>query len=137
MLRVTTIHVSAAASSARYYTRYLADEDGPEGQGVWLGRQATESGITGLVSAAHLEALLSGHDPMTGTRLGNPLVDRFDTEGRVIPAVAGFDATFSAPKSVSVWWHSPAIRVCSTRTTPQCAPCSSTWSATGPLPESG
>lgn len=104
MLRVTTIHVSAAASSARYYTRYLADEDGPEGQGVWLGRQATESGITGLVSAEHLEALLSGHDPMTGTRLGNPLVDRFDTKGRVIPAVAGFDATFSAPKSVSVWW---------------------------------
>ena len=41
---------------------------------------------------------------MTGTRLGNPLHDRFDAKGRIIPAVAGFDATFSAPKSVSVWW---------------------------------
>jgi conjugative relaxase-like TrwC/TraI family protein len=104
MLRVTTIHASAAASSARYYTRYLADDDGPEGQGLWLGRQATALGIAGPVSAEHLEALLSGCDPMTGTTLGNPLVDRFDAKGRVIPAVAAFDATFSAPKSVSVWW---------------------------------
>ena len=28
--------------------------------------------------------------------LANPLVDRFDAKGRLIPAVAGFDATFSA-----------------------------------------
>jgi conjugative relaxase-like TrwC/TraI family protein len=103
MLRVTTIHASAAASSARYYTQYLAD-DGPDGQGVWLGRQATELGLDGVVSAEDLEALLTGHDPATGTPLGNPLVDRVDTKGRLIPAVAGFDATFSAPKSVSVWW---------------------------------
>ena len=38
------------------------------------------------------------------TRLGVALVDRYDRHGGVIPAVAGFDATFSAPKSVSVWW---------------------------------
>ena len=31
-------------------------------------------------------------------------MDRHDRHGKVIPAVAGFDATFSAPKSVSVWW---------------------------------
>jgi len=41
---------------------------------------------------------------VTGTRLGTALVDRFDSQGKLIPAVAGFDATFSAPKSVSVWW---------------------------------
>jgi conjugative relaxase-like TrwC/TraI family protein len=103
MLRVTTIHASAAGSSARYYTRYLAD-DGPEGAGVWLGRQADDLGLAGDVSGEDLEALLSGHDPVKGTRLGTALVDRFDATGRVIPAVAGFDATFSAPKSVSVWW---------------------------------
>ena len=32
------------------------------------------------------------------------LRDRQTADGRVVRAVAGFDATFSAPKSVSVWW---------------------------------
>ena len=36
--------------------------------------------------------------------LGYPLVDRTLSNGKVIRAVAGFDATFSAPKSVSVLW---------------------------------
>lgn len=103
MLRVTTLRASGAGSSARYYTRYLAD-DGPEGPGVWLGRQADGLGLAGEVTHEDLEALLSGHDPVTGTRLGTALVDRFDSKGKLIPAVAGFDATFSAPKSVSVWW---------------------------------
>ena len=51
-----------------------------------------------------LEALLSGRDPTTGTPLGRELLDRYTTDGRVVRAVAGFDATFSAPKSLSVWW---------------------------------
>jgi conjugative relaxase-like TrwC/TraI family protein len=105
MLRVTTIHANTAGPSARYYTRYLAGA-GPEGEGegVWLGRQAAGLGLSGRVSTKDLEALLSGHDPVTGTRLGYPLVDRYDARGKLIPAVAGFDATFSAPKSLSVWW---------------------------------
>lgn len=103
MLRVTTIHANTAGPSARYYTRYLAD-DGPEGKGRWLGRQAAGLGLSGSVSTEDLEALLSGHDPVTGTRLGTPLIDRCDAKGRLIPAVAGFDATCSAPKSLSVWW---------------------------------
>jgi len=32
------------------------------------------------------------------------LVDRTTANGSTVRAVAGFDATFSAPKSVSVWW---------------------------------
>jgi conjugative relaxase-like TrwC/TraI family protein len=103
MLRVTTIYANTAGASARYYTRYLAD-DGPDGEGQWLGRQADGLGLSGTVATADLEALLSGHDPVIGTRLGRALVDRYDTKGRLIPAVAGFDATLSAPKSVSVWW---------------------------------
>jgi conjugative relaxase-like TrwC/TraI family protein len=103
VLRVTTIHASTAGASARYYTRYLAD-DGPDGEGHWLGSQAKDLGLSGMVSTDDLEALLSGHDPRTGTRLGRALVDRYDTKGRLIPAVAGFDGTFSAPKSLSVWW---------------------------------
>jgi conjugative relaxase-like TrwC/TraI family protein len=103
VLRVTTIHANTAGASARYYTRYLADE-GPDGEGHWLGRQADGLGLSGTVATDELEALLSGRDPTTGTRLGRALVDRYDTKGRLIPAVAGFDGTFSAPKSLSVWW---------------------------------
>jgi TrwC relaxase len=93
MLRVTTIHANTAGASARYYARYLA-EDGPEGQGRWLGRQATGLGLSGRVSTEDLEALLSGHDPTTGTRLGTALVDRITPKGNLIRAVAGFDTTF-------------------------------------------
>jgi conjugative relaxase-like TrwC/TraI family protein len=103
VLRVTTINANTRGASARYYTRYLAD-DGPDGEGRWLGRQAAGLGLSGKVATEDLEALLSGRDPVTGRRLGRALVDRYDTKGRLIPAVAGFDATFSAPKSVSVWW---------------------------------
>jgi conjugative relaxase-like TrwC/TraI family protein len=103
VLRVTTIHANTAGASARYYTRYLAEE-GPDGEGLWLGRQAEGLGLSGTVSIDDLEALLAGHDPRTGTRLGRALVDRYDTKGRLILAVAGFDGTFSAPKSLSVWW---------------------------------
>lgn len=54
MLRVTTLHASGARSSARYYTHYLAD-DGPEGSGVWLGRQAGGLGLGGELSSEDLE----------------------------------------------------------------------------------
>ena len=102
MLRVRTIYARSAGASARYYTRYLA---GPgEEHGQWRGDQAEAIGLTGAVETDQLEALLSGHDPITGTRLGSALVDRFKADGTVIKAVAGYDATFSAPKSVSVWW---------------------------------
>jgi conjugative relaxase-like TrwC/TraI family protein len=104
VLRVTTIYANTAGASARYYTRYLADGDGPEGEGRWFGRQAAGLGLSGVVATEDLESLLSGRDPVTGRQLGRALADRYDTRGRLIPAVAGFDATFSAPKSMSVWW---------------------------------
>lgn len=56
------------------------------------------------MSTDALEQLLTGCDPLTGLTLGNPLVDRTTANGTVIRAVAGFDATVSAPKSLSVWW---------------------------------
>jgi len=103
VLRVTTIHASSAAATAAYYTHYLADAPG-EAPGVWTGRQAARLGLGGLVNTDDLQTLLEGRDPTTGTPLGNPLVDRKLSNGKVVRAVAGFDATFSAPKSVSVWW---------------------------------
>ena len=72
--------------------------------GRWTGRQAGLLGLSGEVTTEQLEAFLSGRDPISGTRLGYPFVDRVEKSGKVRKAVAGFDATFSAPKSLSVWW---------------------------------
>ena len=71
---------------------------------MWCGDQAIGLGLSGGVAADDLRTLLEGRDPASGTPLGNLLVDRTMANGRVVRAVAGFDATFSAPKSVSVWW---------------------------------
>ncbi len=71
---------------------------------MWAGNQAAALGLGGEVSGDALQALLEGRDPVRGTRLGYPLADRTLADGRVVRAVAGFDATFSAPKSVSVLW---------------------------------
>jgi conjugative relaxase-like TrwC/TraI family protein len=103
MLRVTTLYACTAASTAAYYTRYLTQADG-EQPGQWTGRQAGLLGLSGEVTTEDLEALLEGRDPISGSPLGYPLVDRVTSSGKVVHAVAGFDATFSAPKSLSVWW---------------------------------
>src|SRR5215831_14335897 len=103
MLRVTTLYSSSAVATAAYYTRYLAQAPGEE-PGVWFGAQAVGLGLDGRVDADALQLLLEGRDPHCGTSLGLPLRDRALVSGRVVRAVAGFDATFSAPKSVSVWW---------------------------------
>ncbi len=103
MLRVTTLYASSAMATAAYYTQYLAQAPGEE-PGVWSGRQAAELGLAGRVGADDLQALLEGRDPTTGTPLGSVLHDRTLASGKVVRAVAGFDATFSAPKSLSVWW---------------------------------
>jgi conjugative relaxase-like TrwC/TraI family protein len=102
VLRVTTLYASSAVATAAYYTRYLAAAPGEE-PGVWLGAQAAGLGLDGRVDADELQLLLEGRDPQSGTSLGLPLRDRTLASGTVVRAVAGFDATFSAPKSVSVW----------------------------------
>ncbi|CAN5796545.1 hypothetical protein BH23ACT2_BH23ACT2_07200 [soil metagenome] len=102
MLRVRTLYACSAVETARYYTRYLDEPD--EKPGRWRGREAEALGLAGAVDTDQLETLLSGHDPASGGQLGSALVDRFKADGTAIKAVAGYDATFSAPKSLSVWW---------------------------------
>lgn len=94
MLRLTTLYAASAATSAAYYADYLTAAPGEE-PGVWCGAEAATVGLAGSVDADGLELLLSGRDPLTGTRLGLELRKA---------SVAGFDATFSAPKSVSARW---------------------------------
>jgi conjugative relaxase-like TrwC/TraI family protein len=113
-MRVTTIYAGSAAATAKYYTQYLTQAVGEE-PGYWLGAQADGLGLSGQVSTDALERLLSGCDPTTGVSLGRSLTDRFLANGKVVRAVAGFDATLSAPKSLSVWWAltgDPGLAAC-------------------------
>jgi conjugative relaxase-like TrwC/TraI family protein len=100
MLRVTTLYAGSATATAKYYTKYLTQAPG-EQPGVWSGAQAAGLGLSGEVSTDAREQLLTGCDPLNGVVFGNPLVDRTTAHGTVIRAVAGFDATVSAPKSLS------------------------------------
>ncbi len=78
---------------ARGPVEYYLDPDEPPGRWWGAGRHAV--GLGGAVKGEDLRALLEGADPRTGRPLGR----RFgETSAR------GFDATFSAPKSVSVLW---------------------------------
>ncbi|NCD18857.1 MAG: conjugal transfer protein [Actinobacteria bacterium] len=103
---VTTDHGRPAASSPM--TRYYAAHGTPPG--TWLG-----TGLTGLangvgltpgsfVTPLQMERLFAnGEDPATGTPLGqSPHV--YTGEGDRRRPVAGFDCTFTTPKSVSVLW---------------------------------
>lgn len=85
----------------RYYTEavaagredyYLGKGEAP---GRWVGRGLDDLALSGQVDAETLGALLRGVDPATGAQLG---------QHREGGRVAGWDATFSAPKSVSLLW---------------------------------
>ena len=89
---MTTLKGPAAG---RYYTEHLPSYylDGHEPPGRWWGRGAELLGLAGDVEAEAFLAVMAGQDPVTGEDLG-----RRYGEG----SVRGYDATFSAPKSVSV-----------------------------------
>jgi conjugative relaxase-like TrwC/TraI family protein len=72
---------------------YYLDPDEPAGR--WWGAGCSALGLEGEVGAEQLRALLEAQHPESGTGLGRPFADS---------SVRGFDATFSAPKSVSVLW---------------------------------
>jgi conjugative relaxase-like TrwC/TraI family protein len=66
-----------------------------EAPGVWHGDLAADLGLSGVVDADQLRALVLGDHPTTGEAL---------LGGHRARKVAAFDVTFSAPKSVSVLW---------------------------------
>ena len=70
---------------------YLGSGEAP---GVWTGRLAGELGLAGVVDGDDLRALIDRRHPAGGEPLG----------GAKQPTVRAIDATFSAPKSVSLLW---------------------------------
>ncbi len=90
VLRVSKVR----AGGADYYLGVAAGSGtGIEAAGRWMGAGTPELRLSGVVEGADLEAVLAGEDPGTGQVLG--------TARRQV-TVAGFDMTFSAPKSVSL-----------------------------------
>ncbi len=91
-VRVTTLKGTEAG---RYYTEQLPSYylDSGEPPGRWFGQGTAHLGLEGQVDDEAFLAVMAGQDPTTGERLGRRFGDG---------SVRGFDATFSAPKSVSV-----------------------------------
>src|SRR6202161_1247089 len=75
--------------------------------GEWQGRMAERYGLAGAIDEQHFARLSEGQNPLTGEQLGRHRSGRSYTtaDGATVKPVehrAGWDATFSAPKSVSL-----------------------------------
>lgn len=75
--------------------------------GQWHGQLASDWGLTGDVTDHHFERLADGRHPMTGEQLVRHQTPRETVNARgetstTMEHRAGWDATFSAPKSVSL-----------------------------------
>src|SRR5450755_2936013 len=75
--------------------------------GEWQGRLDTQFGLAGAVSAEDFAKLSQGQHPQTGEQLVRQRAsyEYKDADGKTITTMehrAGWDATFSAPKSVSL-----------------------------------
>jgi len=75
--------------------------------GEWQGRLASQFGLAGAVSAEDFAKLSQGQHPATGEQLVRQRAsyEYQDADGKTIKTMehrAGWDATFSAPKSVSL-----------------------------------
>src|SRR5712675_1420239 len=81
--------------------------EGDRIHGEWHGKLAAQWGLKGEVNEEHFERLASGQHPMTGEQLVRHQTAReyINKRGDTVSAMehrAGWDATFSAPKSVSL-----------------------------------
>lgn len=75
--------------------------------GEWQGRLAAQVGLAGAVSAEDFAKLSQGQHPQTGEQLVRQRAsyEYQDGDGKTVTTMehrAGWDATFSAPKSVSI-----------------------------------
>lgn len=88
-------------AQASYYT------GGERVEGEWAGTLAAEMGLAGTVERAQFERLMEGQDPRTGEQLvrhvtAKEYTNEYGKTVRTSEHRAGWDATYSAPKSVSI-----------------------------------
>ena len=82
-------------------------QEGDPALGEWQGELAARFGLAGAVDAQHFARLTEGQHPVTGEQLvrNNNTQEYTNAAGETVKPVehrAGWDATFSAPKSVSL-----------------------------------
>jgi len=104
--------LSASQAGTYYqqdYTNKTEDYYTEKGElkGIWSGRLAQEWELTGEVTSEQYARLIAGQDPRTGEQLirsvpARESVNNFGEEITTSEHRAGWDATFSAPKSVSL-----------------------------------
>jgi len=109
-----TISKPLSASQARtYHAREFAAHEqnywsrDQQGHSEWQGRLAEQWNLTGAIAAEHFARLSEGQHPYTEEQLVRHQVSRtyegkFGREVTSAEHRAGWDATFSAPKSVSL-----------------------------------
>ncbi len=109
-----TISKSLSGGQARtYHAREFASEQAnywsrdQQGHSEWQGKLAEQWGLSGSVGAEHFARLTEGQHPETQEQMvrHQPAKTYENEYGREITSVehrAGWDATFSAPKSVSL-----------------------------------
>ena len=104
--------LSAGQAQAYHAKEFTAREQNYWSQrgeicGEWQGQLTGRFGLSGAVSAEHFARLSQGQHPMTGEQLVRQRAsyEYQDGDGRTVKTMehrAGWDATFSAPKSVSL-----------------------------------
>lgn len=97
-----TYHKLEYTSAAQSYYK-----QGDEVKGEWQGQLATSLGLSGEVTAQEFSRLSEGQHPQTEVQMvrHREAVEYQTASGKTVKAVehrAGWDATFSAPKSVSL-----------------------------------
>ncbi|MCI0389872.1 MAG: relaxase domain-containing protein [Acidobacteria bacterium] len=90
-----------ALTQAEYY------QERGEGNGEWFGELAEEWGLTGEVNGEEFYRVIEGQHPVTGEQLvdhveSRKYINRYGREVKTSEHRAGWDATFSAPKSISI-----------------------------------
>ncbi len=101
MLSVKSFKAGKSAQSIANYVQQTGAET-YYGSGYWGGQGAAAMGLSGSLEAGELERILAGRDPKTG----EAITQKVDEAHK-----AGWDLTYSAPKSVSVIWAAdPAAR---------------------------
>src|SRR5579883_1283896 len=102
--QAATYHAKEFANADQ---RYYSQNEAESIRGEWQGKLAEQWNLTGAVEAEHFERLSQGQHPITAAQLvRHRIASSYQTaDGKTVNATehrAGWDATFSAPKSVSL-----------------------------------